>query len=266
MAIFTLIAAGWTFIIGSLNHLFGWNLALKIGGSVMGTPPDDFVGLIITTLALAIIAGVFWVLGNLRRSLQLLRQYRWFVLAALVVLTAATIIGIRLTAPNLALELAVQEGNSTKAQTLLAKHDYSPEVLEELLYWSLQNEDYVVSQTLLDQGADINHLRGEFQGTLLHNTVHFFSPSVLKFLLEKGADANVQDTLGRTALHSLIGYRARITDGTTTETEILAMAEILVSHGANLALQDQAGKTPLDLAQAEQYTQVARFLEQQTQD
>lgn len=67
-------------------------------------------------------------------------------------------------------------------------------------------------------------------------------------LLEHGADVNVQDTEGSTALHWSVNGHA---------TEIV---RVLISHGANVNIQDQAGDTPLMLASGWGNTVLVRLL------
>ncbi len=154
-------------------------------------------------IALAILGAIFYALGNLKRTWALLRRYRWFMLIGLALTTALIIIGIPMAMPNLMLEIAVQDGNSAKAQSLLQKRDYPDEVLNDLLYWSLKSDDQTVTQMMIDQGADIHQRQGEFNATLLHNAVAFMPASATDVLLEKGIDVNAQDDHQRNALHSL---------------------------------------------------------------
>jgi ankyrin repeat protein len=60
----------------------------------------------------------------------------------------------------------------------------------------------------------------------------------LRGLLEKGANPNIQDPNGKTALHKLFG---RVSSSTTT-------LRVLLQHGASPEIADQAGETPLHAA------------------
>lgn len=63
------------------------------------------------------------------------------------------------------------------------------------------------------------------------------SLSILRLLLEKGADPNARQSGGFVPLH------------TAAQNNDLAMADLLLAHGADPTLANDAGKTPLDLAQ-----------------
>jgi ankyrin repeat protein len=58
----------------------------------------------------------------------------------------------------------------------------------------------------------------------------------LKFLLDKGMDANSKDSKGDTPLHKVVYYRTRIA------------AEMLISYGAKVNAQNNMGQTPLYIA------------------
>lgn len=260
MGVLILIAAGLTFIAGSLNALFGWDLALKIGGSTIPLP-DDFTGVVAGAVILLLLGGLCFLLANLQRSFAFLRRRRRSAFALVVVTVAVLVIGLSQLFPDLSLELAVQEGNSAAAQAMLQERQYPPSVLSDLTYWSLQNQDYVLTQMLFDQGADIHHRRGEFNSTLLHDAATFFDPSATDFLLEKGIDVNAQDSRGRTALHLLITYRGSGAEK-LDQSQLLAMVKGLVAAGADSNLADQAGETPLTLAKAKGYDAMIQVLQQ----
>jgi len=71
---------------------------------------------------------------------------------------------------------------------------------------------------------------------------------MLKFLLEAGADANVQDQLGNTALHIAAhqGY--------------LRTAELLLNNGADPNTADRKGRRPLHEAVKEDHVRIVELL------
>ena len=93
----------------------------------------------------------------------------------------------------------------------------------------------VLIKLLLDHGWDIDE--GAGRRTLLHHDANHGHESRVRILLDHGADLNIKDVAGRTALH-LIAAR-----GVGGEA-IRAM----VKAGADVNARDNEGNTPLDLA------------------
>lgn len=93
--------------------------------------------------------------------------------------------------------------------------------------------DPAVLQLLLDHGADVNLANGAGQ-TPLH--VHRFNLELIGQLLAAGADANRQDSQGRTALFDVN----------------LEVAQQLLAAGADLMVQDHQGRTALHQAVLEE--------------
>ncbi|MEM1291672.1 MAG: hypothetical protein AAGH67_09375 [Cyanobacteria bacterium P01_H01_bin.162] len=260
LSVITWYVAGLVFVAGSLNALFDLNLGLKAAGASTDALPSDFSTIVILTIFTLLLGAVFYVLGNFRQVLRVMRRYRWPLLGGLALITALTVGGVSLAMPNLMLEMAVQGGDSAKAQSLLQKRDYSEETLNYVLYWAVESEDYVVSEMMLEQGADINHRRGEGDNTLLNYAVMYFPASSTDFLLTQGIDVNVVDEFGTNALHDLLNYREN--NVTTDEAEILALAQQLVDAEIDTELTNTFGDTPLSIAQDQGYETVAAYLEQ----
>ena len=66
------------------------------------------------------------------------------------------------------------------------------------------------------------------------------SPKSIKYLLENGADPNMQDSVGNTPLHTII----KVTETNKTRKII----EILLKYSVNLNLKNNKDQTPLLLA------------------
>ncbi|NJN72598.1 MAG: hypothetical protein HC799_07175 [Limnothrix sp. RL_2_0] len=113
IAILLVFAAALTFVSGSLNALFGWNLGLRIGGSSIPLP-EDFVSVVAIAIALIILSGFFFVVADFKRAGRFIKKYKWFVLSGLAVTVAIAAIATAQFAPNLALELAVQGATQKK--------------------------------------------------------------------------------------------------------------------------------------------------------
>lgn len=130
---------------------------------------------------------------------------------------------------------ATRCGNVSKIK-LLVKH--GAKVNDENnppLHWAGKPE---VAKALLDAGADVD-LRNPDGETALHLTTGAWIPdaSTLKVLIDAGADVNVRTKAGATPLHRAI-WR-----------EDLEMVKLLLDHGADPNAKDEGGDTPLSLAE-----------------
>jgi ankyrin repeat protein len=105
-----------------------------------------------------------------------------------------------------------------------------------------------VVELLVERGATVNQLNshGEFA---LHSAAAGGHPEVVRLLLENGADIDHQTkkayeiwAAGSSALHlaAHMGFGSR--------DNKLEVARILIEHGAELNLEDEEGRTPLDIA------------------
>jgi len=102
-----------------------------------------------------------------------------------------------------------------------------------------------VMDLLLNAGADINFRNNRNETVLLvrsrpDNSVIVEMPTnddinVLRFLLERGADPNIQDSDGNTALINAVQW------------EFYDYVELLLSHGASPTLRNKEGRTALDI-------------------
>ena len=94
----------------------------------------------------------------------------------------------------------------------------------ELIYW------------LIDNGTDINH-----QDKIGYSVLHFAGQNILvelsKYLLEKGANPNIQDIHGNTALWTAIF-------NTKLPTDDQGVVKLLLKYGADANLTNNHGKTP----------------------
>jgi ankyrin repeat protein len=103
----------------------------------------------------------------------------------------------------------------------------------EYLYDKIDWGDLAGARTLISQGADINRVTGD-RTPLMYAVSTRASrgrPSMVELLLDNGADPNVANHIGRTALHKA----GRSAD----------MIQLLVDKGADVNAKDNRGRTPL---------------------
>lgn len=113
------------------------------------------------------------------------------------------------------------------------------------------NEDLILF--LLDQGMDIDAPTPE-GWTPLFIAARDGQTQVAKLLVYAGADLNAQTRLGATALTMVV------TQPYETEKERLDLLEYMLKRGADPALQDVYGHTPLYYAQQKDNQAVAQLL------
>ncbi|MCW3587413.1 ankyrin repeat domain-containing protein [Burkholderia cenocepacia] len=135
----------------------------------------------------------------------------------------------------------IRAGDETKAMSLLATHNFDPDLRERLfegrsaLAVAADAGKEKLVRELIARGGDVNNSDGTF--SVLH---HANDASIAKLLIEAGADVNASTqkagnafSKGTTALH----MAARAND--------LQMVEILLRAGANVDARDVDGVTPL---------------------
>ncbi|HEY5999822.1 MAG TPA: ankyrin repeat domain-containing protein [bacterium] len=91
-------------------------------------------------------------------------------------------------------------------------------------------------QRLIDRGYDLNSRVDETRRTPLMVAASEGNKKIVELLADNGADMNLQDRLGYTALHWAAYYNCG------------AVAEALAKRGASLNIEERKGFTPLILA------------------
>jgi ankyrin repeat protein len=104
--------------------------------------------------------------------------------------------------------------------------------MSNLLDASISGE-WDVAKSLVKVSNDINSKDEEYERTSLMYAVIDEENEVVKLLLENGANVNIQDDNGYTALHF------------ASKENLLDVAKLLLEHGANTNTQDVHGNTPL---------------------
>ena len=120
-------------VAGTLNTLFDWSLEFRTFGS-RSPLPENWADTMSSTIAMLLFGGLFFLLADMKRVLQLLKRHRRWALALLGVAVAIAAISLQRFLPILFLEFAVQGGESEKAQATLERREYPVEVLEQLTY------------------------------------------------------------------------------------------------------------------------------------
>ncbi|UKZ88775.1 uncharacterized protein TrAFT101_004511 [Trichoderma asperellum] len=110
-----------------------------------------------------------------------------------------------------------------------------------------QGRDDIV-KLLLKQGADVSQRHKYNNETALHYSTHWGNKTVVRLLLESGAEVNAQDRDGKTALH----IAAKEGDE--------AVLRLLLEKGADASMKTKAGKTALKLAAWRGYEAIVRHL------
>jgi len=107
---------------------------------------------------------------------------------------------------------------------------------EPLLTVALSSGNVEVARALLDHGADPNGKGVSADTPALIRAVHTEKPAFVELLLERGADPNLTNAYGETALF----HAARF--------EQVECARLLLAHGASRAHTDRLGRRAVDVA------------------
>lgn len=124
--------------------------------------------------------------------------------------------------------------------------------LEDKLFLAIQNHDLAGVKSLIEKGADINYQRQSpcFSGvTPLWEAVNQYQDSIVKYLLIKGANPDLQDDNGWTPLilASMKGSWVSM--------------KYLLKYGARVNIMDKEGKTALMYAATTDYERTLILLE-----
>lgn len=97
-------------------------------------------------------------------------------------------------------------------------------------------------KALLSQGLDVNKKGHEYGKTALMYAVEAGYCEIAQMLLDKGADVNIVDNNGQTALMLGVRWFAYAKENDTKYAQII---QLLLDKGANINAQDNDGKTAL---------------------
>lgn len=106
-----------------------------------------------------------------------------------------------------------------------------------------------ISRLLISKGANVNTpANNGFNVFPIHSAVAARSYAITKMLLDAGAEVNVKQQAGLTALHAAAQLG---------EIEIIIL---LLEHSADLNIRMEGGKLPADLAEEKGYEEIAAIL------
>jgi ankyrin repeat protein len=120
----------------------------------------------------------------------------------------------------------------------------------DALYWAAGDGDTSKALALLDSGVDVNG-RTSDNSYALNRAAVFNQVEMVRILLERGADPNVQNIDGDTPLICATKYAGGQS----------ATVQVLVEGGTDLAIRDKEGKTALDYAKAQNQRDAVAMLE-----
>jgi uncharacterized protein len=111
-------------------------------------------------------------------------------------------------------------------------------------------------QTLVEKGANVN-AKDDMGRTALMWAANNGASDMAQFLLSKGAEVNAKDPTGKTAL---LWTTSRPFDRFILVQTLADTVQVLLTHGADAMVSDADGKTPLIWAAINGYDAIARIL------
>ena len=155
------------------------------------------------------------------------------------------------------LHVAAFQGHGAAAQALIAA-GADPRLLDDQRYDAVTivavRDDVPTLQALLAAGASAKLTTSVYDGTALIAAAHLGHDGVVRELIRAGAPLDHVNNLGWTALIEAV----ILGDGGPRHT---ATVRALVEAGANAAIPDRQGLTPLQHARTRGYSAIAALLE-----
>ncbi len=123
------------------------------------------------------------------------------------------------------------------------------------LCYAVERNALEAAEVLIESGADVNHHAGHFGGTVLHRAIlnRFVEMSLL--LITSGADPNMQDFSGKSALHSAVA------SGKAQIVEALLNTAVDLDLRTRKTKQQPGNETALEYAQRLKKKRIAQILE-----
>ena len=105
------------------------------------------------------------------------------------------------------------------------------------IYCAIKGDNVQVVDKFVKSGMGVNFRTDLYDGiSLLHYAAALGLDNIVSYLLEQGADVNIQDSTGQTPLHKAV-----------TQNNIVVLYALL-NAGANVDLEDNHGNDPIDIA------------------
>lgn len=105
------------------------------------------------------------------------------------------------------------------------------------VYCAIKGDNVQVLDKFVKSGMGVNFRTDLYDGiSLLHYAAALGLDNIVSYLLEQGADVNIQDSTGQTPLHKAV-----------TQNNIVVLYALL-NAGANVDIEDNQGDDPIDIA------------------
>ena len=160
----------------------------------------------------------------------------------------------------MSLHLIAKEGTSDQLEEYLRSHPANaPDDLSNALSAAIMREDIGITILLLEHGASPNCQPREHMPPL-HCAVEQLSSELVEVLCRYGADVNYPNENGFTPLHLAVDAEAD-TAWQLGETPSGAMAQQLLTLGANPTAKDVTGSTPLSIAKKYRFSRAIELFQ-----
>jgi len=138
------------------------------------------------------------------------------------------------------------------------RKEIDPELIDNTITNAIRRKKSLAAKHLIEQYKISANLDETFLSDLLQWAAYSEDLEIVKFTLEKGADVNYKDCDGGTALHEIaqsVSLGRGDNDSEKLEAQkfkakdtVIAIAKLLIKHGAQVSLKDNDGFTPLAYA------------------
>ncbi|GCB76457.1 ankyrin repeat domain-containing protein 10-like isoform X3 [Scyliorhinus torazame] len=162
--------------------------------------------------------------------------------------------GDELLALRFPLHRACRDGDAAAVGSLLAAASLSDCRLEDNVYgwsplhWAAHFGKLECVMQLVQAGVGVNITTSRFAQTPAHIAAFGGHPQGLLWLIQVGADYNIQDVVGESPVHK------------AARSGSLDCLNVLVSHGAKTDLRNANGLTAAELALAQGFHECSQFL------